>query len=53
MKLLVLSLCLVAVLATRTQYERQQELENALEELGDKLEDIVNAETAKKGLQYT
>ena len=50
MKLLVLSLCLVAVLATKSaQLERQQALEDALDALADELDEIV---TAEKGLQY-
>lgn len=51
MKLLVLSLCLVAALATeRAQFGRQQELEDALDDLANEIEDIVAVEAIEKGL---
>ena len=53
MKLLVLSLCLVAVFATkRAQFERGQELEDALDDLANELEEIATAE-ANRGWQYS
>ena len=51
MKLLVLSLCLVAALATKSaQFGRQQELEDALDDLANEIEEIVAAEALEKGL---
>ena len=51
MKLLVLSLCLVAALATKSaQFGRQQELEDALDDLANEIEEIVAAEAIEKGL---
>lgn len=55
MKLLVLSLCFVAVLATvSAESERHQELQNTLDELSKELEEADIAETNYEGLRiYT
>ena len=52
MKLLVLSLCLVTVLATESvELKRNQELESALDEFSNELEDAEIAETDNEGLR--